>query len=155
MSESLQEILVERLDKNPEEIRGLAADLIAYAERLESNGEGARSPIELPDKEHVDDFIDDYFARDEWGAVRFVLYHFRLSAAYLHQFESIVNHFELSCEYKGKRYRVTGASRLGDIWLRSDFSQTSGYDTGGRVLVKDCSNWGLQWNGPKVLKAAE
>ena len=45
----------------------------------------------------------------------------------------------LSCEYRGKRWRCIGASRLGDVWLTKDCSRENGYDV--RVDVTDCSNW--------------
>ena len=35
--------------------------------------------------------------------------------------------------------RCTGASRLGDVWLTSDFNQEMGYEK--RVDVEECSNW--------------
>jgi hypothetical protein len=47
---------------------------------------------------------------------------------------------ELFCEYEGKRYRVTGASRLGDVWLSADFAREYGYEL--RVDVEKCSVWG-------------
>jgi hypothetical protein len=50
--------------------------------------------------------------------------------------------FRLFCTYEGKRWRVTGASRLGDIWLASDFNRESGYDK--RVDLALCSEWSDQ-----------
>lgn len=46
----------------------------------------------------------------------------------------------LFCTFKGERYRVTGASRLGDVWLIRDFTLDSGYNL--RVRVNSCSQWG-------------
>lgn len=48
----------------------------------------------------------------------------------------------LFCTYQGQRFRVTGASRLGDVWLSPDFAQENGYQH--RVDVTDCSQWGAQ-----------
>lgn len=45
----------------------------------------------------------------------------------------------LFCTYRGKRYRCTGASRLGDVWLVNDFGVTRSYDL--RVDVAECSDW--------------
>lgn len=45
----------------------------------------------------------------------------------------------LFCDYQGKRYRCTGASRIGDVWLTADFKRETGYEL--RVYVDDCSNW--------------
>ena len=47
----------------------------------------------------------------------------------------------LHCQYKGTRYRVTGASRLGDVWLAADSRQSEGYDL--RVDIALCSAWEL------------
>jgi len=35
---------------------------------------------------------------------------------------------------------VTGASRLGDVWLSKDFAREDGYEA--RVSVAACSGWG-------------
>ena len=50
--------------------------------------------------------------------------------------------FKLYCTYEGKRYRVTGASRMGDIWLHSDLSTPEPklfYEK--RVDLDGCSAW--------------
>ena len=47
---------------------------------------------------------------------------------------------KLFCTYKGKRYRVTGASRLGDIWLAKDFNEDTSYDERGDI--RKCTEWG-------------
>ncbi len=43
------------------------------------------------------------------------------------------------CEYKGIKYKITGASRLGDVWLAEDFNRDAGYDK--RVMIDDCSKF--------------
>jgi hypothetical protein len=48
----------------------------------------------------------------------------------------------LSCEYRGQRYRCTGASRLGDLWLARDFTRQIGYDL--RVDVAECGAWDMK-----------
>jgi hypothetical protein len=45
---------------------------------------------------------------------------------------------ELSCVWKGKRYRCTGASRMGDVWLQDEGSANF-YDH--RVDVTELSEW--------------
>ena len=45
----------------------------------------------------------------------------------------------LFCTYEGQTYRVTGASRLGDVWLTLDLCKNQGYEK--RVDVADCSDW--------------
>jgi hypothetical protein len=43
------------------------------------------------------------------------------------------------CEYEGEKYRITGASRLGDVWLVKDFNRDTGYDK--RVMIDSCSKF--------------
>lgn len=86
---------------------------------------------------HVDEYIDDPasdpYAREWLGA-------FRRPAA-----ERLARPFEgaLFCTHAGERFRVTGCSRLGDVWLSRDPSKAHGYDL--RVLVDTCEQWGAQW----------
>jgi hypothetical protein len=94
---------------------------------------------------HVDDFIDDYRA-DPYA--RFVLDYFRRSAVSLHAFGPWMKEHKLFCTYspslasgkKAGRFRVTGASRLGDVWLSADYAREVGYEL--RVNVAECSAWG-------------
>jgi len=51
----------------------------------------------------------------------------------------ILNQHKLFCTYKGKKYRVTGCSRMGDIWITLDFTRSCGYED--RVDVAQCSTW--------------
>jgi len=85
----------------------------------------------------VDDFIDDP-ATDAYAS--WVLNLFRLPAVLQVKFRPFTERYRLFCTWKGKRWRVTGASRLGDVWLASDFSRDAGYDC--RVDVDECSEWG-------------
>lgn len=85
---------------------------------------------------HVDDFIDDP-KQDAYA--RWMLMHFRLSSDMKLAFEPFIRERKLFCTFEGKRFRVTGASTLGDIWLVRDFNKDHGYDL--RVLVATCSNW--------------
>ncbi len=90
---------------------------------------------------HVDDFIDGH---DGDPYARFVLNYFRLNAICNLDFRPFMEEHQLFCTYKGcawpaGRYRVTGASRLGDIWLARDFEQETGYDY--RVNVANCHEW--------------
>lgn len=97
---------------------------------------------------HVDEFIDHGIAsalgRTGPGAAAeryarwFFLYH-RLSAVLRIQFREFFGDRTLFCDYEGKRYRVTGASRLGDVWLTTNFNQGTGYEL--RVDVEKCSGW--------------
>lgn len=47
--------------------------------------------------------------------------------------------YALFCIYDGKRYRVTGCSRFGDVWLSRDLERLTGYDL--RIDVMGCSGW--------------
>jgi hypothetical protein len=85
---------------------------------------------------HVDDFIDDYRA-DPYA--RFVLDYFRRSSAALNAFWPFMKDQKLFCTWEGKRMRVTGASRLGDIWLSADHVREVGYEH--RVSVATCTEW--------------
>jgi len=96
---------------------------------------------------HVHDFIGYGLDRrgdnaDMERYARWVLNHFSLSAVCKNDFDEFMKDHLLFCDYEGKRYRVTGCSRLGDIWLASDFKREVGYDL--RVAVDDCSNWGKE-----------
>jgi hypothetical protein len=86
---------------------------------------------------HVDDFIDS--ARGDSYA-RFVLHIFRLPAILQYQFSPWLGSYKLFATHCGVRYRVTGASRLGDVWLAEDLDREDGYDI--RTDVEQCENWG-------------
>jgi hypothetical protein len=85
---------------------------------------------------HVDDFMDD-LASDPYAAWMFR--HFRLSAADRIRFDPFMKDRQLFCTYGGKRWRVVGASRLGDVWLAQD-PASERYDR--RADVAECSAWG-------------
>ena len=90
---------------------------------------------------HVDDWLDcPSFGND--GAedyARFVIDWFRLPAWKQTAYKPFMSGFQLFCTYKENRYRCTGASRMGDVWLARDFRRVDGYDL--RVDVGDCSDW--------------
>lgn len=92
---------------------------------------------------HVDEFID-------WGIkvgestemeryARFFFHLHRLPAMLQADFDKFTNQYKLFCTYEGNKYRVTGCSRLGDVWLSKSFDRESGYDL--RVAVEKCSDW--------------
>ena len=85
---------------------------------------------------HIDDFIADYKS-DDYAA--WVFMYFRLPAIYHSRFEKFMTDHKLFCTFEGKRWRVTGASRLGDVWLAENFNRDCGYDR--RVDVDLCSEW--------------
>ena len=85
---------------------------------------------------HVDEFIDDYQS-DPYA--RWMLMHFRMPAEMQLAFRPFTKNHKLFCTHQGQRYRCTGASRLGDVWLAADFSRDTGYDL--RVDIAECSEW--------------
>lgn len=93
---------------------------------------------------HVDEFIA-YGSQRSKGIpkneeyARFILDHFRRSATQRWDFDKFYEGQKLFCQYNGKKYRVIGASRLGDVWLTSKFKKDHGYEH--RVCVDDCSEW--------------
>lgn len=88
---------------------------------------------------HVDDFVS-FPPNDEAGRyAAFCFLLFRLPAVMKMAFQKWIDQYKLFCTYDGKRYRVTGASRLGDVWLTEDFERDIGYDL--RVNLEDCTEW--------------
>ncbi len=86
---------------------------------------------------HVDDFIMDHRA-DRYA--RFMFNYWRLPAVLIHAFAPYMEGRRLFATHKGERFRVTGASRFGDVWLARDHDRVEGYDL--RVRVSECSAWG-------------
>jgi len=83
---------------------------------------------------HVDDFIDDP-TTDRYAA----------SVFEAHRRPAIdkarnPDHRKLFATYEGRRYLVTGCSRLGDVWLHSDLNY-DGISYEKRVNVDKCSEW--------------
>ena len=89
---------------------------------------------------HGDEFVNDCLERDKGKiyAQWFFLLH-RLPAVMQSSFSEWIGQYKLYCIYEGVKYRVTGASRMGDVWLAKDFSREMGYDL--RVDLDDCSEW--------------
>lgn len=84
-------------------------------------------------RRHVDDFIDDPTSD-------------KYAASWLESYRRpVVDKLEkpderkLFAVYMCKPYRVTGCSRLGDVWLHSDLETDVGYEH--RVNVDDCYAW--------------
>lgn len=104
-------------------------------------------PKDTPPSEeptHVDEFIwePELTPEPEKGDVtyaRWILMHLRLPAHMQFSFKGFMEDKKLFCTYEGIRYRCTGGSRLGDVWLAKDFKQDVGYDK--RVNVDDCFHW--------------
>lgn len=86
---------------------------------------------------HIDDWIDEP-AADEGEALAKVFFRKARRPA-IEQLDNWRVTHPLFCTYEGSRYRVTGASRMGDVWLAADLARVNGYDK--RVDVEKCSNW--------------
>lgn len=89
---------------------------------------------------HVDDWIEDYTETKELAYAKWFLFLKRLPVTLQVNFHEYIKDYKLFATWKGKRYRVTGASRLGDVWLAKDFDRENGYDH--RVDVDELSAWG-------------
>lgn len=90
---------------------------------------------------HVDTWLESAAASKDPG-IRWAawFFHFRRLPAYMQTaWKPYVEPLSLFCEYKGKYYRCTGASRFGDIWLQEDLSKEHGYTL--RVDPIECSKW--------------
>jgi len=90
---------------------------------------------------HVDEFIDDSLdsKSEELRYARFFFLLHRLPAIMKSDFDDWIKEYKLFCTYKEERYRVTGASRMGDVWLAKDFNRSVGYAK--RVDLDDCTDW--------------
>lgn len=93
---------------------------------------------------HIDDWLETAVMSRDKGTVYavFFLHHRRLSAVVQSAFKEFIGPLRLFCTYGGERYRCTGASRLGDVWLARDHNRDTGYDL--RVDVQDCGQWGRE-----------
>lgn len=93
---------------------------------------------------HIDEWIDSISSfktmneMENYAKLFFLLH--RLPAVLYLAFLPWIKQFELYCTYKNERYRVTGCSRMGDIWLTKDYKLESGYDL--RVNVSEVMNFG-------------
>lgn len=87
---------------------------------------------------HIDRFVS--FNMDEKLAyAQFMFMYFRLPAGMNYMLKSFFEDRRLYCNYEGKRYRCTGASRFGDVWLSENYARDTGYDL--RVDFRKCSDW--------------
>lgn len=89
---------------------------------------------------HVDDWLDTPPSSESGRYAREVVEHFR-RPAYLKN-EGWIKAHPLYATYKGQRWKVIGASRLGDVWLTEDISPDKLYGYSERVDVEACSAWG-------------
>jgi hypothetical protein len=95
------------------------------------------------DNVHVDNFIEKGLLSTDHRKIYAagILRIFRLPALFQPDSISCEGLYPLFCDYQGKRYRITGASRLGNVWLRKVHS-VLGDDDNDRVNIYQCSNFG-------------
>lgn len=94
-----------------------------------------------PGKTHIEDWAHEchYNDADNVRYAKWWFIQFGMPATMSLYFAKVMKPFHLYTTYQGKRFRVTGCSRLGDVWLRADHSKAEGYDH--RIYVDDCSDW--------------
>lgn len=92
---------------------------------------------------HVHDWIRRMHDRGSPEAYAAFFLDFKSRPAYWQSnCREYMKQFKLFCTYEGLRWRCTGCSRLGDVWLARDPEQEHSYDL--RVDVTDCSNWSAE-----------
>lgn len=106
----------------------------------------ARLPVGgviVPETIHVDEWLDNvrWIADPHERYTRLFLEIHRMPAAKLALYEDYVDK-PITCEWKGSRYRLTGASRYGDVFLNADLCEKGGYTR--RVSVTECSAWKVE-----------
>lgn len=145
------EVFVRHLVKDPKISTDCVAvpEIKAQARHIAVNEEGrvylvhteGMTPVDCvlrtSSSDHSDDFI--YYNYGQCEYPRFFLMLQRLPAALKFDFEEFISEYKLFARYQDIWYRVTGASRLGDIWLQPNFDLGNGYEK--RVLVKDIQEW--------------
>ena len=85
---------------------------------------------------HVDYFIEDE-TQDSYARLVFEI--LRLPAEKFTEVDHILSYHPLYCTYKQARFKVSGCSSMGDVWLVSDPEATHSYDH--RVNIMECSEW--------------
>jgi hypothetical protein len=101
---------------------------------------------------HVHDWIDERTCGkcpdEEKYAVAFLHIKATTSAVNTWVIEPIMKQHKLFCTYKGSKYRVTGCSSMGDIWLVKNYNKDNGYDL--RVDIEECTDWSEKLDKEKV-----
>lgn len=117
--------------KNRSRILEIAREAITHLERS----------IEHAESNRIDAWLDRPTMNASPGEVyaRWWLEHARMPAWKQVIYKPVMAQHKLFCTWKGKRWRVTGASSMGDVWLVAHFGCETGYDQ--RVIVTECSDW--------------
>jgi hypothetical protein len=87
----------------------------------------------------VNDFLDRipmWFNEEAYlNYVHFMLSHFRKPAVEKMAHEPFMRKFNLFATFEGTRWKVTGASRFGDIFLAKDLKRENGCGYNRRVML--------------------
>lgn len=89
--------------------------------------------------QHVDDWIGDFTTIGKDTYAKYILDYMRRSALMQQVLSNEFKDKKLFCIYKGKKYRVTMASRLGHIGLSEKLDERYGYNI--CVYPEECSEW--------------
>lgn len=94
---------------------------------------------------HIDEFIDEIPKPNEPEIIGYARFFFeikRMPAYKLIEYNSFIKELNLTlfCEYNNKKYKVTGCSSLGDVWLHDDLDY-SGESYKLRVNIDDLKNF--------------
>ena len=74
----------------------------------------------------------------------------RMSAAYQGVKFYLRPMIKVFCIYNNIKYKIIGASRLGDVWLTTNFDADHGYEL--RVDIDDCSEFSWCYDGKKAME---
>lgn len=115
----------------------------------DSDKEPLTQPIDTPKKKktqwHIDEWLDNAVMEasrsEEMGYVHFFFMNARLPAWMKIAHYPWMKQFKLFVTYEEQRWRVTGASRLGDIWLAKNLKREDGYDKRISFDTEKLSNW--------------
>lgn len=119
-----------------------------------------------PGNIHVDDFIDrspHFLDLDDADAaamryLHFKLVHFRMPSSYQMAYRSILgDDFPLYVDYNGQTWKVTGASRMGDVMLARDLKakEGEGYDERVTLNFEVLTNFRRTLSGQEDSSAAD
>lgn len=99
-----------------------------------------QDPIETAtEMTHIDDWVREPAKNSTEWAVKAWLAIYRLRPDVRSYFDGTARMARITTTYEGERYKLVGASRMGDVWLAKDPLRVSGYDL--RVDVAKCTDW--------------
>jgi hypothetical protein len=112
-----------------------------------ANPEPMIVPIGTPEKpkyQHIDDLLDNCYDAISDPALRYAYWFFtiaRLPAAEKSVIQPFTKDIKLFVDYEGKTWRVTGASKFGDIYLTRNLNQDTGYEKRVTPDITKLSGW--------------